>query len=733
MSKALYRMGKMAASHPVRTIGVWLVIAVAVIGLKGTFGGSPTDNFRIPGVESQRANDLLKERFPSQAGAQGTLVFHVKEGTLTAGPARAGIASTLAATAAAPHVAAVSDPFDARGPTVSADGRTAFARVQYDITHLGKSTYSDVQSAATAARGAGVQVEVDSTIAKAGEKIQGQEKFGLLVAMVVLLVAFGSVIAMGIPIGSALFGIVIGLCGVGLLAGAVDVPTVSPMLAVMIGLGVGIDYALFIVTRHRENMHKGMTPVEAAARANATAGQAVVFAGMTVVVAICGLQLAGLPAVAVMGFSAAIVVAVSVIVAVTLLPALLGLAGLSIDKLRIPHRRPRGDHAETASGRWAHHVGRHPWRYAVISLGLLLALAAPTLGLRMAMADDRSAPPATTEHKAYDLLADGFGKGFTGPLQLVATLPAGADAHVLDTVVAAVSADPDVASVRPAQLNAARDTAVVIVTPKSAPDETETADLVHRLRTTVLPSVTTGTDLSVMVSGQTAALVDLSQRITARLPVFIGAVVLLSFILLLVVFRSVLVPLKAAVMNLLSIGAAYGVIVAVFQWGWGKELFGLHQTIPVNPFVPMIMFAILFGLSMDYEVFLLSRVREEFLRHGDSHRSVVDGLGATARVITSAALIMISVFGAFIGGTDPILKMFGLGLATAVLIDATLVRMVLVPSTMSLLGSANWWLPGWLDRILPHMDLEGAPAETEPEVGPAPEPEPEPELEPAAA
>jgi RND superfamily putative drug exporter len=720
----------MAARHPLKTVGVWLLIAIFAFGLSSNYGGHTNDKFRIPGVESQRALDQLKAHFPAQAGTQGTIVFHVKDGVLTAGPAKAGIERALSQEAHAAHVLRVSDPYDARGPTVSADGRTAFARVQYDVDHLSTSANADVQASARAARAAGVQVEVDSAIAKAGQKIASQEKVGLLVAMVVLLVAFGSVIAMGIPIGAAVFGIVIGLSGIGLLAGAVDVPTVSPMLATMIGLGVGIDYALFIVTRHRENMQGGMTPVEAAARANATAGQAVVFAGMTVVVAICGLQLAGLPAVATMGFSAAIVVAVSVIVAITLLPALLGLAGRNIDRLHIGRRTRSRDHRTTASAKWAHHVGRHPWRYALISLGLLVALAAPVMGLRMAMADDGAAAPATTERQAYDLLAAGFGKGFNGQLLLVATVPAGTGASSLNGVRAAVAADRDVATVSPAHLNPTGDTAIVSVIPKSGPDERATADLVHRLRDSVVPSVTKGEGVTVKVAGNTAAMVDLSERITQRLPVFIGAVVLLSFILLLVVFRSILVPLKAAIMNLLSIGAAYGVIVAVFQWGWGRQLFGLHQTVPVNPFVPMIMFAILFGLSMDYEVFLLSRVREEFLRHGDSHQSVVDGLATTARVITSAALIMISVFGAFIGDVDPILKMFGLGLATAVLIDVTLVRMVLVPSTMSLLGTANWWLPRWLDRVLPHMDLEGTAHDAPPEEGPASEPG---ELEPVAA
>jgi RND superfamily putative drug exporter len=482
----------------------------------------------------------------------------------------------------------------------------------------------------------------------------------------------------------------------------------------MIGLGVGIDYALFVVTRFREELHGGLSVHDAAGTATATAGQAVLFAGMTVVIAIVGLQVSGIPAVTTMGYAIALVVVVAMALAVSLLPALLGWAGHRIDRLAI-HRRHTDEREghETISGRWAAHVARNPIKYAVGSLVALLLLTVPVLSLRIGFADDGNKAPATTQRQAYDLLAEGFGDGFNGPLQVVVELDRPNDVEAVAAVRGALASDAGIAAVSPPMFNEAGDTAVLTAVPTTSPQDEATEQTVDRLRSDVLPAVAdstgAGARADALITGQTAAFVDVSARLTERLPVFIAAVVLLSFVLLTIVFRSVLVPLKAALMNLLSIGAAYGVIVAVFQWGWAKSLIGLDATIPVNPFVPLIMFAILFGLSMDYEVFLLSRVREEFVAHGDGHKSVVDGLASTARVITSAAVIMITVFLAFVPSTDMTVKMFGLGLAVAVLLDATVVRMVLVPSTMSLLGKANWWVPRWLDRILPHLDMEASP------------------------
>jgi RND superfamily putative drug exporter len=429
-----------------------------------------------------------------------------------------------------------------------------------------------------------------------------------------------------------------------------------------------------------------------------------------------------------MGAAVALVVTVSMAAAVTLLPGLLGLAGTKIDKLSIHRKAHVAKPAEeTFSGRWAHHVGRHPVRYLVVGLGVLGAIALPALSMRIGVADDGNAPSGTTQRIAYDQLADGFGRGFNGPIQVVVEVPSPGDQGAVDSIHRALQGDPGIAAVTAPVFNAAGDTAVLTANPTTSPQHEDTDELVHHLRSVVLPAAVAGTDAQVSLTGR-AMVTDLTDRLTSRLPVFIIGVVAMSFLLLMVVFRSILVPLKAAVMNLLSIAAAYGVLVAVFQWGWGAELIGLHSTMPINPFLPLIMFAILFGLSMDYEVFLLSRVREEYVATGDNHEAVVRGLSSTARVITSAALIMISVFGAFVLSDDPNGKLFGVGLAVAVLLDATLVRMVLVPATMSIMGKANWWLPAWLDRVLPHLDLEGAPQAAEAPSSTDPEPEPEREL-----
>ena len=729
LSRFLYRLGRRCAAHPFRTMGAWLVLAVAIFGLSSTVGGDPVNDFRVPGVESQHALDTLKARFPEFSGASGRVVFHVDNGRIDDATHARAVEQAVARLKGNADVTVVSDPFDRTAPTVSSDGRTAFTTIQYDVLTLQARHYDAVVGDIAATRAAGVQAEVSGDIAGAAEQVQGQEGLGLLVAVVVLLIAFGSLIAAGIPLATALIGVALGIAGLGILAGFTSVPDTSPVLAIMIGLGVGIDYALFVVTRFRQHLHEGMPVAEAAGRANATAGQAVLFAGTTVVIAIVGLLLAGLPAVTTMGFAVAISVVVAMAIAVTLLPGLLGWAGHNIDRWSVRRRKPVDAAHETISGRWAHHVGRRPARYAVGALVLLVALAAPVLALRVGFADDGNAVPATTQRKAYDLTTAAYGPGFNGPLTVVVT---GIDGGAAVTRVHdALAGTPGIARVSQPLPNEAGDTAVMFANPTTAPGAVSTAHLLDRVRGDVLPAATAGTGASAEVTGSTAFYEDLSVRISDRLPQFIAAVVALSFVLLMIVFRSLLVPLKAAVMNVLSIGAAYGVIVAIFQWGWGKGIVGLDETVPINPFVPLIMFAILFGLSMDYEVFLLSRIREEWLRTGDSHTSVVDGLGATARVITSAALIMISVFLGFVMADDVTIKMFGVGLATAVLLDATVVRMVLVPATMALLGNANWWLPRWLDRRLPHLDLEG---------GAVPEPAPVPadagderELEPAGA
>ena len=740
MTAFLYRLGRGAVRRRRLTVLAWALLAVGIIVLGQAAGGRTSDTFEIPGVESQRALDVLEEDFPSEAGTSAQLVFAVPDGdagTLSDRAAARAVDDALAEVGSQPDVGQVGEL--QRSP----DDRIAYADLQYlrPSEEIRDEAYERLEATADATNAAGaVRLELggDLPTEAANEPPEGQEVVGLVMAVVVLLVAFGSVIAMGLPIGLALVGLAASLGLITLIAAVVEVNTVSPTLAAMIGLGVGIDYALFIVTRHREHLRAGMTVEEAAGRAIATSGAAVLFAGVTVIIAISGLAIAGITAVTVMGLMAGLTVAVMVALALTLLPALLGFAGHRIDSWRVPGTRGGvpAPGRESIWHRWGREVSAHPVRYLGAGVLVLGVLAAPLFSMRLGMTDNGTNPTSMTTRQAYDLLADGFGPGFNGPLVLSVELD-GATADDLAPLEAALAADPGVQAVAPVQPNDAGTAAVLRVVPTSAPQGEATTDLVHRLRDDVIPrALSDAPGAEVYVGGQTATFIDLSDRVSDRLVWFIGGVILLSVLLLTMVFRSIAVPLKAAIMNLLSIGAAYGVIVAVFQWGWLKGLVGVEETVPIVSFMPMMLFAILFGLSMDYEVFLLSRVREEYLRRRDNDTAVVEGIAATARVITSAALIMISVFAAFVLGDDPIIKMFGLGLATAVFIDATVIRIVLVPATMRLLGDWNWWLPRWLDRWLPSLDVEGGTGLPEPEYepgrGPAtPAPVPERQLEPA--
>jgi RND superfamily putative drug exporter len=637
----------------------------------------------------------------------------------------AAVAATQTRLAALGHVTQVAGPATPGigGAFVSRDATVGYANVQYSTkaTELPADAFRQLVAAAAPARQAGLRIVYGGAVADAfnQQTTDSADAIGILVAVVILLVAFGSVIAMSIPIGTALFGLAVGLSLIFALAAVTDIGTVAPTLATMIGLGVGIDYSLFILTRHRQNLAAGMAVIDSIGLANGTAGQAVLFAGGTVVIAICGLALAGIPYVTWLGFTSAMVVLVMITAALTLIPALLAVAGTHLNRVRTPRlrRSARGPDHHALTGaqshgweRWATFMSRHRWPAVFASLTILLVLAAPMLGMRLGQVDDGSAPRSTTQRQAYDLISQGFGKGANGPLVLAVSFPKPGNTAAATIVETEVARVPGVAAVAPPQLSPSRDAAVVVVVPSSAPQSAATETLVDHLRTSVLPAAVKGTGAAVYVGGITAAYIDLGQRIQDRLPLFIGAVVALSFLLLMMVFRSVLVPLKAALMNLLSIGASFGVIVAVFQWGWLKEVVGVSETTPIVAYVPMMMFAILFGLSMDYEVFLLSRIREDYHETRDNLDSVINGLSVTARVITSAALIMISVFLGFVASPEPTVKMFGLGLAVAVFVDATVVRLVLVPATMELLGDANWWLPGWLDRILPRIEIEeGAP------------------------
>jgi putative drug exporter of the RND superfamily len=711
----LYRLAHGAVRRRRLVVGLWLAALAAVGALMLTAGGKTSDDLAIPGTESQQALDLLEQRFPAQGGSSTQVVFAAPDGTSLDDPAAAAaIEATFADLAKVDGVSSVVAPV--AGQTVTQDGTVGFGEVRYpqNADSVDASTVDAVEDALAPARDAGLKAELGGDVVSEAATGHSSELIGLAVAVVVLLLSFGSVLAMGLPLVTALVGLGIGLAGIGAASAVVDLASVAPTLATMIGLAVGIDYALFIVTRHRQNLAEGLDVDEAAARATATAGGAVVFAGATVVIALSGLAVIGIPFLTTMGLAAAGVVAVAVLVAITLLPALLGFVGHGIDRFRVPGLKNRtgGAHeGETFGSRWARRVIDHPVAALTTGLAVMGLLAVPLLSLRLGMPDAGSQPTSSTERRAYDLLADGFGPGFNGPLTVVVDLsPVDSSTDrtaALDTVTSALAADPGILGVASPQLNEAGDTAVVTAIPTTGPATAATESLVHRVRDDVLPPVAEDTGTTVAITGSTAVNIDLADKLGSALPAFMAVVIGLTMLLLTAMFRSVLVPLKAAVAILISIGAAFGVVVAIFQWGWLKDLVGVQETVPIIAFLPMMMFAILFGLSMDYEVFILSRIREEWVHTRRAHTSVLTGLASSARVITAAALIMVSVFASFVLGDDPTIKMFGIGLSAAVLLDATVVRMVIVPATMSLLDKAAWWLPRWLDRLLPNLDVEG--------------------------
>ncbi|MCX4696195.1 MMPL family transporter [Streptomyces sp. NBC_01408] len=730
LSKALLRLGASAARHPWRVIAAWLIAATLTVLAAVAFGGRTADSMTAPGLDSGQAAELIERAGTGQEGMTAQVVVTPLDGGATFfdhGSARTALTRLQTEVERLPHVLGTSDPAGAldaggdtavRGGLVSADGRIAVVRVQYpDQSRLSAEDLDALVDLGDRLRAElPLRIEMGGNLFYAFSDPDGgaSELIGLLAAAAILFLAFGSLVAAALPIGMAVFGLTIGVATMTVLAGVTEVPTFAPVLGSMVGLGVGIDYALFVLARHREYLACGLDPQAAAGRAVATAGRPVVFAGGTVVVSILGLAVANVPFMTVGGVAVSIVVLTMVLASVTLLPAFLGAAGprlaragrigraLQTRKLgRLARRRDPAAGAAHAAGwrRWIGHVSQHPVPYAVGAAGLLLTATLPVLGLRVGLPDDGSLPHSRTERRAYDLVAEGFGPGTNGPL-VIAADPTG-DPGVLDRLVATVAADPGIASVAPTHIDQATGIATLVVFPTTSPQDKATADTIARLRTDVLPTAIGHGPARAHVGGAAASLSDVGQRTSQRLPVFVAAVLAMSFLLLMLVFRSILVPLKAVLLNLLSIGAAYGIMVAVFQWGWGGALIGLEATVPIVSFIPMFLFAILFGLSMDYEVFLLSRVREEYLRTGDNGTAIVEGVSRTARIITSAALIMVAVFLSFAVAEDPSTKMFGLGLATAIFIDATVVRMVLVPATMTLLGRTNWWLPKWLDRMLP--------------------------------
>ncbi len=715
MTNALYRLGRYAVRRPWAVIGAWVVVSLMILGASGAFGQQLEDTFGVPGHDSQKAVDLLSRTGSNQAGLTAQVVATPRDGGTfsDSADARKALAEVRTAVAGLPSVVAT-------GSSASGDGRVAIIRVQYPVMEdLGAGDLKDLKEAVAQAReGSPLRIEMGGDLFAQFESASSGvgEMLGVGIAIVILLLAFGSLIAAGLPIGVALFGLAVGISSMSLLAYLVDIPSWAPDLAAMVGLGVGIDYALFLVTRHREHLARGLSVEESVGRAVATAGQAVIFAGSTVVIAILGLGVAGVPSVTAAGIATSVIVLIMVVASITLVPAFLGLAGPWIDRLGLPRRAASpGDGARPVSARWerwGRHVSRRAVPYAVGATAMLLLLAAPVLALRLGNPDQGSLPADRTERRAYDLVAGGFGPGANGPLVIAVDISR--DAGIVGPLAGAIGADRGIASVARTAVDRSAGVATLVALPTTSPQDDATLETIDRLRTEVIPPVLGESPAQAHVGGQTASLADVANQISSRMPLFIAAVILLSFVLLTVVFRSVLVALKAALLNLLSVGAAYGVLVMVFQWGWGMNLIGLEATVPIISFVPLFMFAILFGLSMDYEVFLLSRVREAYLAGGDNDASVIQGIAGTARVITSAALIMIAVFFGFVLGDDPTVKMFGLGLATAILVDATIVRIVLVPATMTLLGDANWWIPRRLDRWLPTIDIGGGGGLPEP-------------------
>jgi RND superfamily putative drug exporter len=696
-------------------IGAWGVAVALLVVLARTTGGDYVDDFVMPGAPSQQASDLLHARFPSQAGDSATLVVHAPGGL--SGPAiRERVTTVMTQAASLPDVTGIITPQQAPG-RVSADATIAYATILYAqrAPNVPPASVDALEKLAADASGDGLVVEVGGPVVSASEKggEDWAEAVGLVAAVVILLFAFGSFIAMGLPLLTAIVGLGCGLLGLCLVAAATSLATITPSFVAMIGLGVGIDYALFIVTRHREGLAAGLSVEEAAASSLDSSGRAVITAGGVVVISLLGLYAIGVPFIGNLGAAAALVVILSIAVAMTLLPALLGLCGRSLDRWRIARFYGEGGTPSETSGfgyTLSRQIQRRPWVCAVTALVILVVLAAPIRSLQLGFADDGFKPESRASRRAYDLLVQGFGPGTTGPLVLVVTADSALDQSALQKLEAALSQTAGVAAVSPAQTNADGTTAVLRVIPTTGSSDPKTSDLVHTLRDDVIPAALAGSTTTAYVGGPTATFVDLGDRIEDRMPLFFALVIGLSFLLLTTVFRSVAIPTTAAVMNLLSVGAAYGVLVAVFQKGWGAGLLGIEKTGPIETYLPMILFAILFGLSTDYEVFLLSRIRERYLAHGDNGEAVAQGLAITTRIITAAATIMVCVFLAFVLNPQRPVKEFGFGLAVAVLVDATVVRIILVPSVMELLGDRNWWFPGWLDRVLPRLNVEGEPA-----------------------
>ncbi len=708
----LQRIGTSCARHPLVVLGTWLVVLVAVVAGGRAAGSVFSDNVNLGGTQANTGFMLLQAHDPAASGYSGLVVLHATKGTVSADSA--AIEQSVASLAKLPHVVSASDPLSSTSPAVSGDGSIAYSNVHFDVTpkSLGSSYLVQLDAATAPMRSAGLAVayggSLDQLTRPKATDVRS-ELIGFAVALVVLLVGFGSVVGALLPLLTALFSVLVGLSLLSIVALVLSFGTASPTLALMIGLGVGIDYAVFLTTRFRQRVADGVDPVVAAGATAATSGHAVLLAASTVAVALFGLYASGITFIGQLGFASVFGVATAAAGAVTLVPAGLGLVGRRIDRLSV--RRPVAESGSDSDGwhRYAALVGRRPWWFLAGGVAVLVVLALPLFSMRLGHVDDGADPASFTDKVAYDLIAKGFGPGANGPFTIVVAAKTGGPvaASVATTLTSALAAASDVAHVSSFSPTADGALLVGTVVPVSGPQDQATTDLFHRLVSSTLPAALKGTDTVGYVTGQTASYVQFADTLAGRLALIIAVVVATAFLLIMSAFRSLLLAVKAAVLNLLSIGAAYGVVVAVFQWGWGRSLIGVSENVPIESYVPMMMFAIVFGLSMDYEVFLLSRVKESYDRTRDAHGAVASGLASTARVITCAALIMVSVFVAFVGSSQVVVKMLAVGLASSVLIDATVVRLLLVPAVMNLLGDASWWLPRWLDRVLPHLEAEG--------------------------
>jgi putative drug exporter of the RND superfamily len=725
----LGRLAGLAFRRRGRTLIAWAIALAAAIGLSAAFGGEFATDNSVPGSDSRQAQDLLEERFPAQAGVPVDVVARADD--VTGADVHSEVDALLGELGSMPFVTAVEDPYAAEG-SIAPDGRTVVARMYLDHANANDVPVEDTQqllATAEAAERDGLEISLGGRAVQLAEESEaGSEMIGLAAAAVILLVMFGSVVAAGLPLAMALAGLAVSASLTGVVAAVVDVPEFAPILGMMLGIALGIDYALLMVTRFREWRAAGLDPESATVATLDTAGRAVLVAGGTVMVSMLGLFAMGLSIISGAAVVTMVAVLIVMVAAVTLFPALLGYLGSRIDRLRLPlgRRRPArvsaDGHVVPAAGwvRWSRLVQRHSVLAAVASVTLLLVLAAPFLGVHIGLPDAGNNPEDSSSRQAYDALAEGFGPGSNAPMLIVADMSQANDDDAVQRLLAGLGGTAGVAAVSPPQFNPAGDTALITVVPTTGPQDSATENLARSLRDDAIPAAADGTGAEVHVGGVTATVIDMDTTITNRLALLIGGVVLVSILLLLVAFRSIVIAVTAAVMNLLSVAAAYGVAAFFLEGGWAGQLIGIDTATPMASFVPVIMFALLFGLSMDYEVFLISRVRESWVRTQDNGRALVSGLASTGRVITAAAAIMIVVFASFIPSDQVFVKVFGVGMAAAILIDATVVRMLLVPAVMHMLGRSNWWLPRAMERRMPQLNVEGRPETFLPSGDPAP-------------